>query len=226
MKRLKRKILNSAGFRFALSFVIAFYIRFVLLTSRKVFIFPEESKCFFSGEKQAIAAFWHGRLLMMPHLRAPSRKMHVLISSHRDGLIISQTMDRFDVHTIVGSSSKGSLGALKNIFIALKEGDNVVITPDGPKGPFQVAATGVAHIVARCDVPVVPMAFSSTRHLRMKSWDRFMVALPFSTLYFAAGLPIHGVVGSSKETVELLRARIEIALSEITAEADRRAGVV
>ena len=226
MKRLKKQILNSAFFRLLLSYVVALYIRLVLVTSRKIYFIPEESKAFYTGEMQCIGAFWHGRLLLTQHLVPKARKRHALISAHRDGLIISETMRRFNIDTVVGSSTKGSLSALKNIYTLLKQGHNIAITPDGPKGPFQIAAVGIAHIAARTGMHVIPITFSATRYKRMRSWDRFMVALPFSTLYFAVGLPITSDAGAGKEDIESLRMRIESSLTAITEDVDRRAGVI
>ena len=221
MKRLRRKIFSSEAFRHVLSYAIAAYMRLVMLTCKKHYFYPPETAPYFSGEKQVVSAFWHGRMLVMPFLRPPGRTMDVLISSHRDGLIISKTMQRFSIGTIAGSTSKGSLGALKHLFSVMKKGGNFSITPDGPRGPFQVAASGVAHIVARTKIPLVPVTFSATRYKRMKSWDRFMVALPFSTLYFVAGPPI----AVDADDVEALRLRIERALCDITDQADRLAGI-
>lgn len=206
-----------------LSYIIAFYIRLVLITSKKMYLIPEESKVFYSGEAQCIGAFWHGRLLLTQHLVPKSRKMNALISAHRDGLIISETMRRFNVDTVVGSSTKGSLSALKNMYALLKQGHNIAITPDGPKGPFQVAAVGIAHIAARTGMHVLPITFSATRYKRMRSWDRFLVALPFSTIYFSVGSPI---TSEGKEDIESLRVRIESSLTAITEDVDRRAGVI
>lgn len=221
MKKLKKKLLNSQGFRVALSYVIAAYIRFVLITSKREYVIPEEAQAYCRGEKQAITAFWHGRLLLMPDLRPPKRSMNILVSAHRDGLIISETMNRFTAGTIVGSSTRGSISALKNIFSLLKQGSNIAITPDGPKGPFQVAAAGVAHICARSGVPTLPMAFSSSRHKRVRSWDRFFLALPFTKIVFVVGSPISG----EGMEIEALRQKIETNLNEVTAQADRLAGV-
>lgn len=226
MKRIKNKLLNLRMLRRLLSYVIAGYIRLVLLTSRKVYLIPEASKVFFSGEKQVLVAFWHGRLLLMPHLRPKGRGLHVLISAHRDGLLISETIRRFGVGTVVGSTTKGSLSALKRIFHLVKQGHDIAITPDGPKGPFQVAASGIAHIAARSGLPVLAVTFSATRCRHMQSWDRFLVALPFSTIYFAASLPIASEGNTGKEEIESLRARIESSLSLLTEDTDRRAGVV
>ncbi|MFO1243172.1 MAG: lysophospholipid acyltransferase family protein [Rickettsiales bacterium] len=226
MKKLKKKFFNSAGFRYLLSFVIAFYINLIYWTSRKIYSVPEAAIPYVSGERQMITVFWHGRLLLMPKLKPRPRSMDVLISAHRDGLVISETMKRFGIGTVAGSSTQGSLSALKNMLKELKKGGNISITPDGPRGPFQIAAPGVAHIAAKSGVAVLPASFSSSKHKRMRSWDRFMVALPFSTIYFVVGSPVYGKPKADKEQIETLRLEIEAALSAVTAEADRQAGII
>lgn len=222
MKKLRKKLLDSQGFRLALSYVIAAYIRLVHATARTHVLCPPEALPYLKGEKQALIAFWHGRMLLMPCLKPEGRTMDVLISKHRDGRTISETMTRFGIGTVTGSSTRGSLGALKQIFRTLREGGNVAITPDGPKGPFQVAAPGIAHTARRSDVPVLPITFSASRYKQARSWDRFFVALPFSEVYFVAGMP---VAAAKDENVETVRLRIEASLRAITEEADRLAGV-
>ena len=69
-------------------------------------------KPFMRGDDNAIFAFWHGRMMMCPTVEPPKRKMHVLISSHRDGLLISQVIGHFGEATISGSSSKGGKEAV------------------------------------------------------------------------------------------------------------------
>ena len=76
-------------------FVAASYIRFVHYTSRRVYDIHPDYAPYGSGEMVCVVAFWHARLLMMPMLNPPRRKMNVLISTHRDGEMIARTMHRF-----------------------------------------------------------------------------------------------------------------------------------
>lgn len=218
MKRWLRK----PAVIYLLSHLIALYIRLVFYTSRIERHFVPEAQPYMQGEKQAIMAFWHGRLLMMPLMNPSSRRMDALISMHRDGLLISETMVRFGIGTVAGSSSKGGAAALRGLLRTLREGRNVTITPDGPRGPARTAAQGVSAVAGMGDVAVVPLSFSATRHRRMRSWDRFFVPLPFSRLVFTAGLPIHS---TAVQNGEELRVAIEQSLNAITDVADRLTGV-
>ena len=72
---------------------------------------------------------------MMPLSWNKKKKINVLISAHPDGQLLSNTVKHFKIDTIIGSSSKGSSMALRNIIRSLKSGISIGITPDGPRGP-------------------------------------------------------------------------------------------
>lgn len=205
-----------------LSMLAAFYIRLVLRTSQLEMHIPEEAKPFWRGDHPCIIAFWHGRLLLMPHLRPKSRPMDVLSSQHRDGVLISDTVQRLGIGTVSGSSSKGGAAAFRGLLRSLKSGSNVSITPDGPRGPGRVAARGVAQIAEMTKVPVLAAAYSSTRGRRLRSWDRFFVPHPFARIAFVTSAPIYAQPG---QDAEALRQTIEAALNHVTDEADRRVGI-
>ena len=108
---------KSVGFRRFTCLVIAGYIRLVYVTSRKRIDMHEAAKPYARGEQNALYAFWHGRLLMIAPLKPPGRPMQVLISTHRDGAMIANTMAHFGIGWIQGSSTRGAvsgaLGAVK-----------------------------------------------------------------------------------------------------------------
>jgi lysophospholipid acyltransferase (LPLAT)-like uncharacterized protein len=189
MKSLKR-ILNSRGVHRILVWLLAHYIRLVFITGRKRYDIHPDAARYMSGTENAIFAFWHGRMMMMPCICPPVRVMHVLISLHRDGVFISDVMKQFKLRTIAGSTSKQGREALMAILRALRNGDNVAITPDGPRGPNQVAAAGVAMAAKLSGKPVIPIAFSAATARHATSWDRFMVALPFTRIIFCVAAPI------------------------------------
>lgn len=216
MKRFKR-LLKSRLVHRILVWWIAQYIRLVFITARKVHHIDPEAEDYMRGEDNAIFAFWHGRMMMMPCLHPACRQMHVLISQHRDGVLISEVMNEFRFKTIAGSTSKNGREALMGILRALKAGDNVAITPDGPRGPLQVAAAGVATAAKLSGKPVIAVTFSATRHKRASSWDRFMLALPFSRISFCVGAPI--MIDKSMPDEEA-RAAIEALLNQLTDTAD------
>lgn len=216
MKGLFKRLFKSAFFRFLMVWAAAQYIRIVYYTSRRRIDIDESAKPALLGDQVAVYAFWHSRLMMMPMMNYSKRHMNVLISSHRDGEMIARTMHRFGFSTVRGSTSKNAVMAGKGAAKALRRGENVSFTPDGPRGPARKAQDGVAVVANLARVPVLPLTFSSTRNKRARSWDKFMIALPFGTLYFKAGPLIWNPTPEA----------VEAALNKITDEADRNAGVI
>ncbi len=211
---LSKRLLKSAFTQSVLSHLLAFYIRLVMLTNRKEFHIHPGSAGLMRGEGNAIFAFWHGRMMLLPAINPP-RKMHVLISDHRDGRLISQVIHHFGQDTIVGSTSKGGTDAVRNIVRLLKKGDNVSITPDGPRGPNQQATIGIATVARLARKPVMPVTFCASKHKRMRSWDKFMVAKPFGRIVFCIGEPI-----MVEEADEAARLTIETAMNNLVKQAD------
>lgn len=211
---ITKRLLKSQFTQSLLSHVLAFYIRLVMLTNRKEFHIHPAAAALMRGEGNAIFAFWHGRMMLLPAINPP-RKMHVLISEHRDGKLISQVIHHFGQDTIVGSTSKGGTEAVRNIVRLLKKGDNVSITPDGPRGPNQQATIGIATVAKLARKPVMPVTFSASKHKRLRSWDKFMVAKPFGRIVFCVGEPI-----MVEEADESARHAIETSMNNLVEQAD------
>ena len=151
----------------------------------------------------------------------------LLVSENKDGEYLVNAMRRFDLQFARGSAAnprkleknKSGAAAMKSMIRALKNGQNVGLTPDGPRGPRQRCHMGIAQIARMTGLPVVPVAWSTTRGKRFNSWDRFLLAAPFSKGYYVYGEPIY-IEGKSAEDIETGRLTIESSLNEITARAD------
>jgi len=217
---LHKRLLKSATTQSFLAWLLSLFIRFVSLTSRKTYQIAPEAEQYMRGQDNAIFAFWHGRMMMCPTIEPPKRKMHVLISFHRDGILISKVISHFGEATIAGSSSKGGTAAVKDIVRALKAGDNISITPDGPRGPVQIVQIGIITVAKLTGRVILPVTFSASRHRRFKSWDRFMLALPFGKIAFCVGAPIL-VSREADDTVqEQARLALEMAMNRLVETAD------
>ncbi len=122
-----------------------------------------------------IIAFWHGRQLMMP-LAYRGSEAHVLISQHRDGELIHRIVSRFGFRSVRGSTTRGGASALRDLIGLGRSGVDLVITPDGPKGPFQVAQIGAVQLAQATGLPIVPIAFSCSKknssRAGIASWSR------------------------------------------------------
>ena len=126
-------------------------------------IFGEELPDKLIGEGQPfIVAFWHGRLIMMAFSWKRCDLVHMLISGHRDGQLVSGMMSHFGSKTVFGSSTRGGAAAFIQLARLLRQGDVVGITPDGPRGPRMRANDGVIALAKVAGVPVLPLTFSAS----------------------------------------------------------------
>lgn len=224
LKIHRQKLSRSAFVQGLATWVLAQYIRLVYRTSRRRFEIPEASQPYRDGEESCIFAFWHGRLMMIPPYKPPHRPMHVMISHHNDGELIAQTVARFGIGTIRGSSSKGGMLAGRDVIKLARQGDNISITPDGPRGPNRQVQEGIILLARLSGKPIIPVSYSTSRHKALKSWDRMQIPLPFGRLAACVGEPIT-VAKGGEEAIEQARLRLEEELNRLTSRADMLVGI-
>ncbi len=140
--------------------------------------------------QRCIHAFWHARLLMMLRI---TRQWHgyMLISRHRDGGFISDTLNLCGVDTVRGSTTRGGARAMLSMLRGVKHDNrHLGITPDGPKGPREVVQKGTIQLAMKSGLPVMPICWATSRYWRIRSWDRFYIPKPFSRGVFVFGEPV------------------------------------
>jgi len=219
-----RKVLRSDAMQRALCALAALYIRLAHATGRWRTVGGEIPRRFWDQGRPFILCFWHGRLLMMPYCWRTRVPIHMLISRHRDGQIIARTVAHFGIATIAGSTSRGGGAALRALVRALRGGNCIGITPDGPQGPRMRASIGIAQTARLSGAAVIPAAFSCAPRRVMGSWDRFVLAPPFARGAFVWGAPIEVASDADDHEIERARLAIEAGLNAVTAEADRICG--
>lgn len=223
MRSLKH-ILRRDWVRAALCAVLAGYIRFVHATSRWHIEGGEIPARLWDEGQPFILAFWHGRLLMMPYCWRQGTAIRMLISQHPDGRFIAHTIRHFGLDTVSGSSSRGGTAAMRVILKSLQANTCVGFTPDGPRGPRMRASIGIVQAARLAGVPILPCTFATSRRRVLGSWDRFILALPFSRGVFIWDQPITVAREASEEEIEAARLQVEGRLNAITAAADRLVG--
>jgi lysophospholipid acyltransferase (LPLAT)-like uncharacterized protein len=216
----KRLLKSDAVRRFACR-LGALYIRLVHASGRWQVIGGDIPKRYWNQGTPFILAFWHGRILMMPYCWERRRPIHMLISQHRDGRLIADTVAHFGIDTVSGSSSKGGAGALRAMVRFLKAGKCVGVTPDGPRGPRMRASDGIVATARLSGAPIIPATYSSASGRNLGSWDRFLVAWPLSKGVIVWGEPIHVAPDADAAALDAARQAVEQGLNAITAEADR-----
>lgn len=148
-----------------------------------------------------IFALWHGQLLpLLWHHREEG--VRVLISEHRDGELVARAARSLGYGLIRGSSTHGAERALISLVRELKDGHEVAITPDGPRGPAATFASGALVAAQRSDSFILPVAASADRAWRLRSWDRFMIPKPFARVTVAYGAPAKVLAKTSRAAAE------------------------
>ncbi len=133
-----------------------------------------------------IYATWHNRLALCliayehAHRSDPDRRLAAMVSASRDGAFLSGILECFGVQPVRGSSSRRGPQALLELTTWAERGYDLAITPDGPRGPCYVVQDGVMSLAQITGLPIVPFSFSLKWKIRVKSWDRFQIPLPFS----------------------------------------------
>lgn len=207
------------------AFAGAWLIRLVGLTWRVERVGTEPLEAAIARGERCVFAFWHARMLPLVYTHR-DRGIAVLVSRSRDGELITRVIERLGYETARGSSSRaGGTGALEMLEWA-GAGHLLAITPDGPRGPAETLKPGLVLLASRSGLPVVPVASASRPRLRLRSWDRFEIPLPFAHVWVAYGEPLQVPPGLADAEAESWRARIEHALQALTRDLDARAGEV
>ena len=195
-----RRLIRHPTTQAALAKALGFYLALVFRTTRWTLLGePHLAAALGDTGRPILAAFWHERLPMMPMLwlraraaepRLAAVRAHVLVSRHRDGRFIGDIVRRFRLELVHASTSRGGAAGMRRLLRVLGEGDMVVITPDGPRGPRRSAAPGVAQLAALAGIPVLPCAARTSRARILGSWDRMVLPLPFARGVLVMGPPV------------------------------------
>lgn len=169
-----------------------------------------------SFEGPVIYGLWHNRIFCVPsawrRLCGRSRETVVLTSASHDGAMLARAVGVFGLGAVRGSSSRRGVAALVALRKTLREGRDVCVTPDGPRGPRYVLQPGLVKLAEASGAPVVPIHVGFTSAWRLKSWDRFGLPKPFSRVrvIFDEALAVPG--GLSESEFATWRDRIESVL--------------
>lgn len=165
---------------------------------------------------------WHGRSFIAPHLFR-GRGYYVMVSLSRDGEMQANIFTRFGFKIIRGSTGREGVKALVDaIRVLRKENAKMALTPDGPRGPSGVVQEGIIAMGQKSGALLVPVGVAAKNCCFAKSWDRYMVPMPFSRAIMLFGDPVRVPKDADKETLERSRLELQAAMHRIQAEAERR----
>jgi lysophospholipid acyltransferase (LPLAT)-like uncharacterized protein len=166
---------------------------------------------------------WHNRLPFsillhegfVKHHELPNR-LAAIVSASKDGGVVARILEHFGVQPVRGSSSRRGAQALLEMTSWLDRGYDVAITPDGPRGPCYQVQHGAISLAQVSGLPVVPAVYNLKWKIRLKSWDRFQIPLPFARIQARFGEPLYVPRDISDEQKEALRVEFQRRLVALT----------
>ncbi len=197
--------------------VVAYLIRGLGLTLRCRVEDPSGQREKIASGEPMIWIFWHNCLFAAPLTKkrfAGNAPASALASASKDGAVIESMVTSFGVKTIRGSSSRRGVAALIALKKALKAKEHLFITPDGPRGPRYHLQPGVVKLAQSSGAPVIPVRFTYSSCWKLKSWDRFRIPKPFSSIVIHIDEPILVPKKLDGKDFEFWRKRIENTLRE------------
>ena len=173
-----------------------------------------------------VLAFWHEYNLVaaIAALRLRRHRYHVSFSTQTfRGSVMNAFLTALGAGSVALPDERDRSGATRlTLEMAQlgRDGASVVISPDGPLGPYRRAKPGALIVARESGLPIRPWAVSVRPAIRLSQrWDRHIVPLPFCRLIVEEGEPI---LVAPREPLRPLLARLQAGLDETAARADRR----
>ena len=143
------------------------------------------------GRHPCVFYFWHQNLFAAPILRKlrKHRRMLGLMSASKDGAWLETLVKWFKVEAVRGSSSWRGTMALQELEAHKHTRCDIIITPDGPKGPRCQCKPGSLRWVAMHHFDVVSLNFKMQCFWQLNSWDGFKIPYPFSKIFIQVQQP-------------------------------------
>jgi len=167
-----------------------------------------------SGTKpidKGIVLFWHGLMLPGWYIFRKS-SAYAVVSLSKDGQILSDLLSSWNFKLIRGSSSKGGRQVLEEITNICSE-KIILMTPDGPRGPKNEMKPGAVIASVRTGSPIYLCKINiGMKYIFKKSWDNFILPLPFSRISIDFSEPIRLSNDLSNEEIsnEILKIQNEL----------------
>lgn len=200
--------------------VIYWFTRAALSTCRLTVVdgayFEERGR----AGRNMILASWHNRLVTLPYyyyFTYGFTNLAMMVSQSRDGEMFKRLLARYKITAVRGSGSRGATSALRTLVRAARAGHDTSVALDGSKGPRYRVQSGVLMLAKMTGVPILPVTIDATRKIRLKTWDRMIVPLPFSRMCAVFGEPM--TIPRDAVDLEPYRRRLQDTMDSICARA-------
>ncbi len=171
--------------------------------------------------KNVVVAFWHGSMFVGWFLHRPQGNWSIsaLVSQSTDGEFLSTILERWNYKMIRGSSHIGGKEAMQLMVDEVEKGNSLAITPDGPRGPRHEMKMGAVRVAQQTGVPLIVVGISASTKKQLRSWDKFDVPRPFSSVVAKYSEPIIVPKELSNESLDEFKLKMQNLQKKLTDEA-------
>jgi lysophospholipid acyltransferase (LPLAT)-like uncharacterized protein len=170
---------------------------------------PASEKLMRKSDEPVAFTLWHNRLFLTPELfrrYRGGRPVHGLVSASKDGAWLAAFYRMVGITPVRGSSSNFGREAARSLIEVMRAGEDIGITPDGPRGPIYTVEPGVLVVTRRNQAPMLIIGGEFGPAWRLKSWDRFYLPWPFTRVKVRLALLTAVKADGTKLTAEEVRA--------------------
>jgi lysophospholipid acyltransferase (LPLAT)-like uncharacterized protein len=175
---------------------------------------------YFAGRLRApvIILLWHNRIFSIPacfeRYNRKRRSAVVLTSASPEGSLLTLLMAHFGIGAVRGSTSRRASVALREMATRMAEGQDVAITPDGPRGPRYRLQPGALFLAQQTGYPIVLVHVEYSRYRRFKTWDGFALPIPFARVDVIFDEPFSVNSAKTEEEFEIERLQLERRMTQ------------
>ena len=172
---------------------------------------PETISLLTDYNEPAAIVLWHNRLFLTAEIfrrYRQHRRVYALVSASKDGAWLAAFYRLIGIHPVRGSSSKFGREAAGVLIQKMREGYDIGITPDGPRGPLYAFEPGVLVVTRRSNAPMILLGAQFGPAIRLRSWDRFYIPWPFTLIKMKCIILQAKDAGGQKLNAEDVRAAL------------------
>ena len=220
------KGLSTFAIRYGLVPIAHWILRLYLLMVRIRIFREEELFAHLHRGGKGIIAVWHQRIFLVISYAQRFKDFTpvAMISKSRDGELIADVARRLNFRPVRGSSSRGGREALAEMVAQLSTHPLAVHAVDGPQGPRGLVKAGIIRMAQLSGAPIIPVYISVDRAWVLRSWDRFLIPKPFSTVWVRWDEPIPVPAMLDNDAFDAIRMQIEKRMLDNQKEDDRQRG--
>ena len=174
-------------------------------------ISEQDRRTFEKRDVPVVFMLWHNRLFLAPECYRRYRNhrpIYALISASRDGAWLAAFFSLIGMRAVRGSSSRFGREAAGLLVDVLREGRDVGVTPDGPRGPCYDFKPGAVVVAQLAGAPVLLFGAEYHSAWRLRSWDGFYLPVPFSRVRLRCEQAAAGLATDRDSSAQAIAARL------------------